>query len=230
MIELNLLPQKLKKTKKKLGLPEIPLVPIAACFVGALILVQIFLSGLIFISKRQLVGLEKTWKILAPEKAKLDGIKKEIASGNRMTGVIDSLMREQPSWACLLNELSNSLTANIWLTELAYGESLEKVVPPRPGSLAGTEPDEKKAKGPTKAVQQKQRLIGTLVLSGFASGLGEEPTANVARFIRSLKKNAGFFKDFLDVELVSMEKSTVEGHDVMNFTLTCRRRMPGEGE
>jgi len=223
MIELNLLPEELKKKRKRIELPEIPLVPVAACFLGALILIQLFLSGLIFISKKQLAGLDKTWKGLAPKEAKLDVIKKKVFSINKKTQAIDGLIEKQLNWSRLLNELSNSLAQNIWLTELAYGEKNEKVTaatqampPSKPG------PVNQKAGRITRAPKERQRKVGILTLSGFASGRGEEPTVNVARFIRSLKENKDFFKNFSDVELISMKKSLVEEQDVMNFTLVCK--------
>ncbi|MGB2705425.1 MAG: hypothetical protein WBC74_00985 [Candidatus Omnitrophota bacterium] len=230
MIELNLLPQEFKKKKRRIELPEIPLIPVCACFVGALILIQLFLSGLIFISKKQLVGLDKTWKDLAPKKAELDGIKKKISSINEKSSAIDSLIEKQLNWSRLLNELSNSLTPNIWLADLAYGEKIEKgTVTKQAGSPRKLGPGKQMAKRTPKTAKERQRKVGILTLSGFASGRGEEPTANVARFIRSLKGNKDFFKDFSDVELVSMKKSVVEGQDVMNFTLVCKFR-PREKE
>jgi len=231
MIELNLLPQELKRKKRTLELPEIPIIPIAACIIGALVFVQLFLGGLILMSKAQLTGLEKTWQSLAPEKAELDNIKKELASRARMTEAIDGLIEEQPNWARLLNEMSNSLTPNIWLTELECGEETEKH-PRRAAKLPERRAVAKGSKkpgpaGPDGLVEPKG---GILIISGFAAGRGEETTANVARFIRSLKENEGFFRDFADVELVSMKKSVVEKQDVMNFTLACKYRPRGKGE
>ncbi len=231
MIELNLLPREFKKNKRQLNLPEIPLIPTAACIVGALILVQLFLGGLIFINKRQLAGMEKTWKALEPKKAELDKTKKEIASRARMTEAIDGLIEDQPDWARLLNELSNSMTPNIWLTELICGEKSKKHSMGSPGTTRKM-PVAKGPRGgvPAGAVKQTQPKFGTFVISGFAAGKGEETTANVARFIRALKENKNFFKDFSDVELVSMKKSVVEEQDVMNFTLACKRGPGGKGE
>ncbi len=231
MIELNLLPREFKKKRKKLALPEIPIIPILACFIGALILIQLFLSGLLFISRKQLTGLEKTWKNLAPKKAELDKIKREIASGTRVTSAIDGLIEEQPNWARLLNELSNSLTPNIWITELVCEEKNRKI-PARNQKKQRPTSAKKNSKKRARpdAAKQAQPSGGMLTISGFATGLGEETTANVARFIRSLKDNRDFFRDFADVELVSMKKSVVEERDVMNFTLACERRSRGKEE
>jgi len=230
MIELNLLPQELKKKKRKIELPEIPLVPIAVGLLGALILLQLFLSGLIFVSKKQLTSLDKTWKDLAPKKAELDGIKKEVSSIEKRTGAIDGLIEKRLNWSRLLNELSSTLTPNIWLTELAYSEKVVKVPVKKQPAIV-----KQKTRRPGKAAKQTEGMVRTLTLSGFASGRGEETTANVARFIRSLKTSA---KDFQEVELVSMKKSVVAEQDVMNFTLVCRfgqqrreaRHSGGQGE
>jgi len=230
MIELNLLPEESKKRKRKLELPDIPIIPAAAILIGAIVVIQLLLGGLIFVGKKQLAGLDKTWESLAPERARLDGIKGKISAINKKTKAIDSLMAKQINWSRLLNELSDSVTANIWLTEISCSETIEKETrkkkAEKPGKPASSKPKIKKRK--TSA--QNVRKIQTLTIAGFAAGRGEETTANVGRFISSLKGNKDFFEDFADVELVSMKKSVVAEQDVMNFTLVCRRVPRKKGE
>ena len=125
MIELNLLPEEHKKKKKKLELPEIPIVPIAAIAVGILVILQLLFSGLAFMCKNQLSSLEKTWQELAPVKTELDAIKSEIKVTGKKTRAIEKLIQKRFSWARLMNELGNSLSANIWLTGLTYQENAE---------------------------------------------------------------------------------------------------------
>ena len=101
-------------------------------------------------------------------------------------------MEKQLNWSQLLNELSNSVTANIWLTKLSYDES---------------------------AVLKNK--IRTLTLSGSAAGRSEETTTYIAHFIKALKDNKNFFTEFDNIELVSIRKGQVAKQDVMNFTLAC---------
>ncbi|UCD55113.1 MAG: PilN domain-containing protein [Candidatus Omnitrophota bacterium] len=191
MIELNLLPEELKKKRTRIELPEIPLVPIAVAFLGILLIVQFIVGGFIFLSRRQLGSLNKKWENLAPKKTALAKLKGQITVTGKKVEAIEGLIEKQLNWSCLLNELSNSLTANIWLTELSYDE---------------------RGRGNT---------IRTLTLSGSAVGKGEETTAFIAHFIKSLKDNKKFFAQFDNIELVSIKKGRIAEQDIMNFILIC---------
>ena len=191
MIELNLLPEELKKKRTKIELPEIPLIPIAVVFVGVILIVQFIMGSLIFLSKRQLAGLHKKWQDLAPKKAELDSAKEQIAVTGEKVEAIEGLIEKQINWSRLLNEISNSITANIWLTELFYDE------------------------------RGKDNRIRTLTLSGSAAGKGEETTALIAHFIKALKDNKNFFTEFDNIELISIKKDHIVKQDAMDFILVC---------
>lgn len=194
MIELNLLPEELKKKRTRIELPEIPLIPIAVVFVGVLLIVQFIMGSLIFLSKRQLVGLDKKWQDLAPKKVELDKVKDQVAATGKKVEAIEGLIEKRLNWSRLLNELSNSLTANIWLTELSYDE------------------------------RGKDNKIRTLTLLGSAAGKDEETTALIAHFIKALKDNKNFFTEFDNIELISIKKGHMAKQDVMNFILACSFR------
>lgn len=195
MIELNLLPEEAKKKRTKIELPEIPLIPITAALVGFLAVVQLLVFGLAFFVNNQLGVLNKTWEGLAPKKAEFDGIKQSILGTNKKIHAIDSLIEKRFSWSILLNELSNGLTSNIWLTELSYAEESG-------GTAGGGKPK-------------------ILRLKGSARVLGKEATRDIALFIKSLKNNDNFFKNFKEIELVSMDQGVQAGQDLMNFTIVC---------
>lgn len=185
MIELNLLPEELKKKKKRIELPEIPFIPIGIALIVVLVVLQLLLSGWVATTRSQISSLEKTWQDLEPKKTKLEEIKKKISATGKKAQTIEYLIDRRMSWARLLNGLSDSVTSNIWLTNLSHNER-------------------------------------TLTISGSASGKGEEATAYIARFIQSLKDNSGFFKNFNDVELVSIKQDSVADQNVMDFKLACR--------
>ena len=191
MIELNLLPEELKKKRTKIELPEIPLIPIAVVFVGVILIIQFILGSLIFLSKRQLAGLHEKWQDLAPKKAELDRAKDQVDVTGEKVKVIEGLIEKQINWSRLLNEISNSVTANIWLTELSYDE------------------------------RGKDNRIRTLTLLGSAAGKGEETTALIAHFIKALKDNKNFFTEFDNIELISIKKGYILERDIMNFSLVC---------
>ncbi len=192
MIQINLLPEELKKRKRKLALPAIPILPIAAGVVGFLVALQLILTAAIFIGKAQLGFLEKRWKTLEPKKNEIDAIKKKISAKSREAQSIESLKKSALNWSRLLDELSSSLTANVWLAELSYDEKID-------GKIAK----------------------GILRISGMASGRDEKGTAHIARFIQALKDNPGFYKDFSGIELISIRKDVFAGQDAMRFTISC---------
>lgn len=203
MIEINLLPEELKRRRKKRQLPKIPLIPTLFAFIALLLILQGVLSGIAFLSRRGLARVEEEWKALAPQKRELDAIKQKISITAKKTEAIETLMKERVSWSRILNEISDSMTPNVWLTELRYEEKSQSQQMP-------------------KKEKEKPSKTRFLMLSGAASGKGEEATAYIAHFITSLKENQAFFKDFEDIEVVSIKKGMVEGSDVMNFTIVCK--------
>ncbi len=216
MIKINLLPEELQKKRMIIELPEIPIIPITIGFVGTLVIIQLFLSSLIFFNAYNVSKLEKKWEILEPKKQELDKLKKGISSSSAKSQAIDALIEKRISWARILNEISNSLIGNIWLTELSYKEKIEGSAPEARNSK------KQQAKKSRKTKDVPSYNIGTLTLSGSSSGKGEEGTATIARFIKALKGNANFFKTFSDIELISIKNGTLAGQDIMNFTIDCK--------
>jgi len=218
MIELNLLPQEFRKKKrKKIELPKLPIIPLAATIFGILVILQISLMAIIFLLKGQEGRLAKRWEELRPKKIELDKLKKEIGDINKQASAIDELMKERVLWARILNEISSSITPNIWLTSLSYEEKTEKK-PVKEDAKKVRRASRKKTKA-SQAYETYQ--VGTLLVSGNAAGRGEEAPAYIARFINALKKNKNFAAQFQEIEPISMKKMKVAGEEVMDFTLSC---------
>ena len=214
MIELNLLPEEQRKKKRKIELPEIPLVPAALGLVGALVIIQVFLVALIVISNIRLSALDKTWEALAPKKVEFDKIKVKTSNLSKKAQAIESLIKNRLNWAPLLNEISNSLTPNVWLTELAYSEKIES----RQAKSAGGPANRKKKKKMAKVANVK---VQTLTLSGFASVKGGKATDYITRFVTSLRKNKALSVYFSEIDHGPIRKAAVSGQEVMSFTVIC---------
>ena len=60
-----------------------------------------------------------------------------------------------------------------------------------------------------------------LIISGFASTVGEEGTALIGKFIKGLKDNSSFYSDFSYIELGAIKRDRIEDQEVMSFRLTC---------
>jgi hypothetical protein len=119
------------------------------------------------------------------------------------------------SWAKKLNDLSDSMTPGIWLTELSYDEKLGEVQRP-------ALPSPLKKKGANENAPTTEKVVlRYLTISGMASSMGEEGTALIGRFIKNLKANNEFYSDFSEIELGTITREKVDDQEVMKFNITC---------
>lgn len=203
MIEINLLPHELRKKPslfsgidfKGIDIKSIPTLKIAAGIGAGLVLIQlaVFLIGII--SRVELASITKKYDAILPEKKEADILKAKVADINKRSGAIDELMVKRFSWARKINLLSDCMTPGIWLSELYYDER------PVPG--------------------KKTAMPGALVISGYASGVGEQGAALIGKFIKSLQDNKDFYSDVASVDLVSTKSDKVDKQDVMSFRINC---------
>jgi len=219
MIEINLLPEDLRKkesTLKKIDIASVVLSNLSfakfAVIVCAVLLVihsSLFVLGLA--GKAKLSSLTKEDNILGDDEKKALALKLSADIMNRKKTAIDELMVKRFEWAKKLNDLSDSMTAGIWLSNLSYDEKSVEIT----GNGARPAGDSGKPKADGK------RAMKCMVISGYASSRGEEGTASIGKFIKSLKDDAGFYGDFSGIELGSIKRDKIEGQDVMNFKITC---------
>ena len=211
MIEINLLPEEMRKKVSpfaQFSLPifniqKLPVLSIAAVFVGILVAVQVLVIAMNIYSKVTLNSLTKKYDAIAPKRREADALKAKSDAITKRVNAIDELMGKRFSWAEKLNALSDSITPGIWLSTLEYDER------PVAGSAA-------------KIVKDKASGIpGRLLINGFAAGSGEQGLALIGKFIKSLKENEAFYSDFSDIELVGSKSDKVESHEVMNFKIGC---------
>ena len=220
MIEINLLPEELKKIQarfKKIDMPTIdmknlPYITIGAILIGVLIIIQVIAFIVGVIGKANLSSLSKRYSTILPSKKEADSLKSQIDLINKKVHAIDELMVKRFSWARELNSLSDSMTAGIWLTELSYDEKFV--------SLANVKGANNKAKVESAKSPEKV-LLRYLTISGYASSRGEEGTALIGKFIKILKDNQEFYIYFSDIELGSIKSEKVEDQEVMSFKITC---------
>jgi len=140
------------------------------------------------INKIALIKVKKQWEEIYPQKTMIDSLKKKVTGINAKIVAIEGLTKERILWAKKLNELSDLMPSNIWISNLSYDKS-------------GQTP--------------------SLVMEGFEAGTTEEGAAYVARFIKAMKNNKDFFKNFHDIELGQMKRSLIGKDEVMNFKIIC---------
>jgi len=205
MIEINLLPEEMKKKESPFAklsisffnIQKLPLLSIAAGFAGLLVILQVLVLVIGLYAKFSLASLTKRYDAITPKKKEADALKAKNDAITKRVSAIDELMGKRFSWAKKLNALSDSMTPGIWLKELDYDE--------RSAAKAG------KAAG----------MPGRLIINGYAAGIGEQGATLVGRFIKSLKESQAFYADFSDIELVSVKSDKVESQEVMIFKISC---------
>jgi hypothetical protein len=60
-----------------------------------------------------------------------------------------------------------------------------------------------------------------IVISGYASSMGEQATLLIGRFMKSLKDDEKFYSDFSDIQLGAIRSDKIDQQEVMSFMITC---------
>ena len=219
MIEINLLPEEIKKKKRSpsridvsaTGMPGLPIVSIAVRAAGVILIIQLILFVIGFMSGATFKSLSLEYKDILPKKQETEKLKIQVDRMNAKVGAIDELMVKRFSWEKKLNTLSDSMIPGIWLMELDYDEKITNVPKPVKTDLP------KK-----KLIQATENVLSRyLILSGAASGMGEEGTALIGRFIKNLKDDPDFYSDFSDIELGTIKREKMYDQEIMTFKITC---------
>lgn len=204
MVELNLLPQEVKVGPKKkpgikLKIPKVVVTPLIIGVISVLLLSQGLISLLSINQRSRLIKLNTEFAEISPQ-AKVSGVlKKQVDELNRRLSVIESLTSGSLVWSKKLHDLNGAMIEGVWLTSLSL----------KTEALKG-------------GAGKKSRRRQTLVLKGSAvspSPGGE--TAIVGKFIESLRNNRGFFDDFDDIKVSSIQRKRLGEIEVMDFTIVC---------
>ena len=212
MIEFNLLPGDFKVVHKsrssvKIKLPKIAPVPFIIGIISVILIAQVILGLVAVIQRNRLTNINKEIVKIAPQEEAALGLKKEAGELSGRLSVIETLTSGSIIWSKKLSDLSDAMIDGVWLTSL----SLNIEVPQQRAAPAYGQ------NAPAQPLPQQ-----TMVLKGSAvsSSPGEE-TAIVGKFIDSLKNNKGFFEDFEDIKLSSIQRRKVGDIEVMDFTILC---------
>jgi len=221
MIQINLIPEESKKKPERfkaidmsrLNIESVPLIKIGAGVGGAIIIIHLILVAISIYAGGSLKTQEKVYNELLPEKKQADALIKEVDTRKKKVNAIDELMVRRFGWSKKLNDLSESMTSGIWFNDLIYDEKMtERTVPVQ----------DKLVKGKVQAKTTVERTtLRYLIITGFASSKGEEGTASIGKFIKSLKANESFYADFKDIELGAIKRDKVQDQEVMSFKITC---------
>lgn len=228
MIEINLLPDELKKKDTRfkkfdlahLDLKGLPVFKIAIGVIGILAVVHGLLFAVAAYSNVNLKELAKKQNELLPNTKEAQILKERSQMMVRKVGAINELMVKRFSWAKKLDALGDSMTPGIWLTEISYDEREGQATVARLAGLAAGRGFKGRQDMAVSAAGENAPMR-YLIMSGCASSPGEEGAAVVGKFIKSLKENSNFYSDIADIELGSIRSDKIEDQEVMRFRIIC---------
>lgn len=224
MIDINLLPKAKKKPAHRAGpgldlsridFQNIPFTKIIIATIAFLAVFQLILVLAALACKLNLGLLEKRFSRIAPQKKEADALKSDVLSMGKKAKAVDELMGKLFSWSKKLNDLSDAMTADVWLTDLTYGEKATERPLATPGKVFKDE------FGHERRLDTEKVTLPYIVLSGYVTSTKGEGAASIGRFIKSLKSHQGFSADMGEIELGNIKAAKFEDQDVMSFTITC---------
>lgn len=201
MIKINLLPVELRPGKK-IAIP-VKSMSFIGVGIGVILLCFYIMIGVrINQEKERLDALGKEYEAIKPEYEKVKKLKADRDRLEAKVALMEKLIVQRLLWAKKLNQLSDLMPPQVWLSSLS-------VV----------------SRTTTKHVDGKEISVPTrmLIIRGKTySDKGEKMVEQVGDFMRSIKEHGPFFKDFVNVELVSTERETIAKTEIMKFELTCQ--------
>jgi len=227
MIEINLLPQELRKKETALrkfeisniSLRNMPVFKITFAVIGIFIALHLILFLVMAYANLSYASINKKYAQILPQKKEADALKVQYDAINKKVGVIEELMGKRFSWTNKLNALSDCVTPGIWLRDLSYEEKTTQGTTTHPGGTpSAADMKAKKEPAPKGKTANVQKYI---VISGYASSMGEQATLLIGRFMKSLKDDEKFYSDFSDIQLGAIRSDKIDQQEVMSFTITC---------
>ena len=225
MIEINLLPEERKKKKSRfqginprgIDLRNIPARGIIYVVLAALVFLQVLLFSAGIYCRANYNALGSQYKNISPEKTEADRLNFQSGEIKKKVAAIDELMVNRFRWAKKLNDLSDSMTASAWLTELSYEEKVLERLQTR--AEAALKDKEARAIPPRPVTERV--LTRYMVISGYVLNSSGEGTAVIGKFIKNLKDNKDFYSDFNDIQLDSIKREKVDDQEAMRFKIAC---------
>ena len=210
MIEINLLPEELRKKETvRITLPEIPIKKTLFITAGSVLALQVLFTLFTFYLRfedaaldHRIAQLKESGKEVLRQKAETTGIHNRLKEARILTN-------RKFHWASLLGEVSNSMTKGVWLRTLFVTEEEPKS---KSSGVQRPAPAADKKSGPADRY---------LVLEGSAVGQGQE-TAFIGKFLKQLKDDALFSELFSDIKPYNINQRRLKDFDVYDFMIYCK--------
>jgi len=202
MLKINLLPPELRRKKKRkivvFEATQTLLILIIACEIVAFLGIYVFINVKVGSKQKELKEVRAEIDKLQSEVREVRILEEDAMKMEKRIQIIDQLMFSSLSWSRKLNEISNLIPDNIWLTSLSLNQ--QSVSLPQGGSA----------------------IKDVLVLKAKVIALpGEKAIDLVGVFMNNLKFNPSFFETFSTVEFMGTTIEKIEEKEVVGFELRC---------
>lgn len=193
MIDINLIPENLKKKRKShmlpaaLNIPQEAIIGLVGGLFVLLLLVHVVLQLIIFVKFAQHARYKNRWEKLSPEKEKTDLIVSQLRSNqSKIKSIEEITTSKRVTWAQKLNDISDSIPRGVWLNKISVED---KVV----------------------------------VIEGSAvSKIKDEMISMVGLFAANLKEQKNFMMDLTNLEVGSIQRRKSQVAEVADFTITAK--------
>jgi hypothetical protein len=224
MIEINLLPEELRKKQvTRIALPELPVKKALITIGCAVAVLQIFTTVLaVWVTAENGFSRQQAAALTEQTRETIELKKKSSALQGRVREY-EEISRLPFRWAALLSSLTEAMTKGVWLRSL----QVEEIVVAAPAAPQAPEAPKKSGKAPKaserRAAAAKSMTVRVMKIEGSVMAPGQE-TAYVGKFLKSLKDNAEFSKIFADAELSNVTQRKIQTYEVYDFVISCRFR------
>lgn len=226
MIEIDLLPEEIKKKRQQFKMPKLNLsiIPLLAGFIAILVLAHFGITTFLNINKDSYENMSNEWKRIEPQKRAIELIAKENVNRQKDIDEIEALMQGKILWSKKLNQLSDLIVPGVWYTKISIGK--KAIVRPARAPLGPKRP---KRPG-RKPLARKRSTTSYLGIEGEVSSAYGEPLEIVAKFIENLESDPRFYNDFSNIELFSTKLHSILETEVMAFSINCYFKEKGKDE
>ncbi|MDD5747058.1 MAG: hypothetical protein PHO30_07345 [Candidatus Omnitrophica bacterium] len=204
MIEINLLPEELRVVRKTEPSQAVP-VTLILLVLNAVLFSALLIVTAVNINRSFTLGaLETRLKGLSGEQLKITAIRQKIANLKSTNALFSPLVSDRFLWAKKLNRLGDLVIPGVWFRSVSFEKSAPDVVVPSV-----------KSKTPAPAAKRCLKICVSVI------SFSHDEMTLVGNFMRNLKTDEEFFKDFQNIELESVVRRQIAAVEIMDCTLLC---------
>ncbi|KJJ85832.1 hypothetical protein OMAG_000307 [Candidatus Omnitrophus magneticus] len=206
MIELNLLPESMRKKKNEGKEPPrflLPIIFLAAIFI---LIISCMLLFVMFFKIAQFNDVKKVWDKNIDNRKMVDFLNSRLKQLEGQIELAKKISKSDFKWAKVLNSLNAAVVDNMWFSAF---------------EIVSEKGNSKKSDSKKKQALKNKDMV---VLYGYAVNGQDTATGVVAKFIDSLKKEK-FLADYFEaITLQGVNKQMINTEEAMSFKIICRLR------